>query len=111
MASDNKFIPEHISNDLVWYERDRLDTWYLKNKCGDFISNTDIHFEKFKNTHFDIIKNDVAKEKRKQYQTLDRDEIKHYPPHLQEQICSSIFQNAHRKDLHIPKQTIDEHFF
>ena len=42
---------------------------------------------------------------------MDHDEIKHYPPHLQEQICSSIFQNAHRKDMHIPKQTIDEHFF
>ena len=61
---DNKFISKYISNDLVWYERDGLDTWYLKNKCDDFISNTDIHFEKFKNTHFDIIKNDLTKEKK-----------------------------------------------
>ena len=61
---DNKFISKYISNDLVWYERDGLDTWYLKNKCDDFISNTEIHFEKFKNTHFDIIKNDLTKEKK-----------------------------------------------
>ena len=40
---------------------------------------------------------------------MDPDEIKHYPPHLQEQICSSIFRKAHRKDMHITKQTIDEH--
>ena len=41
---------------------------------------------------------------------MDPDEIKHYPLHLQEQICSSIFRNAHRKDMHIPKQTIHEYF-
>ena len=108
---DSKFIPKYIPNDLKWYKKDGLDTWYLKNKCDNFINNTYTYFEKFKITNFDLIKNDVSKDVKKQYQTLDHDEIKHYPPHLQEQICSSIFQNAHRKDLHIPKQTIDEHFF
>ena len=64
----------------------------------------------FKITNFDLIKNDVWKENIKQYQTLDDGEIKQYPPQLQEQICSSIFRNANRKDMHIPKQITDEHF-
>ena len=64
---DNKFIPKYIPNDLKWYEKDGLDTWYLKNKCGEFINNTDIYFTNFEN--------------KKQYQTLDHHEIKHYPPH------------------------------
>ena len=61
-------------------------------------------------TNFDLIKNDVPKEKLKQYQTLDHDEIKQYLLWLREQICSLIFRNANRKDMHIKKETIKEHF-
>ena len=61
-------------------------------------------------TNFDIIKNEVTEDKMKQYQTIDHEEIRHYPSHLQEQICSSIFRNSHRQDIHIQKNTIKEHF-
>ena len=30
-----------------------------------------------------------------------------YPPQLREQICSSIFRNANRKDMHIKKETMN----
>ena len=33
-----------------------------------------------------------------------------YPVAFQEQICSSIFRNSQRKDMHIEKRTINEHF-
>ena len=38
--------------------------------------------------NFDIIKNDVKEDTLKQYQMIDHNEIKQYPSHLQEQICS-----------------------
>ena len=56
--------------------------------------------------NFDIIKNDVKEDTLKQYQTIDHDEIKQHPSHLQEPICSSIFWNSNRKDMHIKKETI-----
>ena len=56
--------------------------------------------------NFDIIKNDVKEDTLKQYQTIDHNEIKQYPSHLQEQICLSIFRNSNRKDMHIKKETI-----
>ena len=31
---DIKLIPKFVPNDLKWYERDGLDTWYLQNKCN-----------------------------------------------------------------------------
>ena len=34
--SDNCLIPKYIPGDLKWYERDGLDTWYLKNKCDEY---------------------------------------------------------------------------
>ena len=107
---DNKFIPKHVPDDLKWYERDGLDTWHLQNKCGDFINNTDEHFKQMKITNSVMIRNDVSKDKIKQYQTLDHQEIMRYPPQLLDQICSSIFRNANRKDMHIKKETINEHF-
>ena len=91
---DNKFIPKYVPNDLKWYERDGLDTWYLQNKCADFINNTDEHFKQMKIKKFDMIRNDVSKDKIKQYQTLDHQEIMHYPLQLRDQICSTIFRNA-----------------
>ena len=57
-------------------------------------------------TNFDMIRNDVSKDKIKQYQTLDHQEIMHYPPQLRDQICSSIFGNANRKDMHIKKKRL-----
>ena len=60
--------------------------------------------------NFDIIKNDISKDCIKQCQTIDLDEIKCYPPYFQEQICSAIFRNSIREDMHIQKETIKEHF-
>ena len=101
---DNRYIPKFVPNNLKWYERDGLETWYLQNKCNDFINNTDEHFKQMKIINFDIIKNNVSTEKLKQYQTLDHHEIMQYPPQLQQQICSSIFRNVNRKDMHIKKR-------
>ena len=67
---DNKYIPKYVPNILKWYERDGLETWHLQIKCNDFIINTDEHFKQMKITNFDIFKNNVCAEKRKQYQPI-----------------------------------------
>ena len=73
---DNDFIPKYIPDNLKWYEKDGLETWYRKTKCEEFLSDTDAHFKKTKIVNFNIIKNDVEKKKLQQYQTIDHDEIK-----------------------------------
>ena len=50
-----------------------------------------------------MIKNEVSQEKLKQYHLIDHQEIMHYPPHIREEIFSSIFRNSNRKDMHIRK--------
>ena len=54
---DNKYIPSYVPDNLKCFERDGLETWYKKNKCDDFLSNTDLHFEKMKIVNFDMIRN------------------------------------------------------
>ena len=87
--SGNCFIPKYIPGVLKWYERDGLDTWYLQNKCNEFLQNTDLHFAKRKIVNFDMVNNEDPKNIQKQYQTIDHEEIKQYPPKYQEQTCSS----------------------
>ena len=60
---DNKFIP--IYQDLKWFERDRLETWYRSNKCEEFLENTDLYFKNRKVINFDMIKNDTSDDKTK----------------------------------------------
>ena len=107
---DNTFVPPFVSNDLKWFERDGLETWYRRNKCEEFLQDTDSHFKNRKIVNFDMIKNEASDTKIKQYQQIDHDEIKKYPIEYQQQITSSIFRNANRKDMYIEKRTINEHF-
>ena len=58
---DNAFIPKYVTDNLKWDEKDGLETWYRKNKCGELLSNTDLHFKNRKIVNFDIIKNNVDK--------------------------------------------------
>ena len=81
---DNKFVPTYVPNNLKWFERDGLETWYRQNKCNEFLNNTDTYSEKMKIVNFDIINNDPSKNQIKQYQTIDHDKINRYPPHFQE---------------------------
>ena len=55
----NNSIPKYIPGDLKWYEKDGLETWYLQNKCEEFLNNTDLHFAKTQLVNFDTINNKV----------------------------------------------------
>lgn len=108
---DNKFVPSYVPDDLKWFERDGLETWYRKNKCNDFSNDTDSHFQNTMIVNFDIITNKNLEQKKiQQYQTIDHEEIKKYPKHLQKQITSSIFRNIERKDMNVKQELVKEHF-
>ena len=107
---DNVFIPKYVPQNLKQYEKHGLGTWYRQIKCEEFLNNTDLHFAKRKITNFEIIENQVSDDKLKQYQLIDHDEIKNFSLEFQDQIVSSIFRSADRKDMNISKETMKEHF-
>ena len=49
------YVTNFVPNDISWYERDGLMTWYNKCKCDDFLRDTDKHFKEVKIVNFDII--------------------------------------------------------
>ena len=78
---DNTFIPKFISNNVPWYDRDGLNTWYEQNKRNEFLENTDHHFENLRIINFDLIfkEDKLSDQKIKQYQEIDHKEIMKYP--------------------------------
>ena len=108
---DNRFIPTFVPNDLPWYERDGLMTWYEQCKCQEFLENTDEHFQNLQILNFDMINSNgkIDDDKLKQYQTIDHHEIMAYPPELREEIMSSNFRAKH-PGMHVKKETVVEHF-
>ena len=106
---DNTFVPKFIRNNVRWYDRDGLNTWYEQNNCnfGKYRSS----FLKFTN-YFDLIFNEdkLSDKKIKQYQEIDHKEIMKYPERERKQIMSSIFRNSRREGMFIQKETAHEHF-
>ena len=109
---DNKYIPQYGSDNLNWYERDGLETWYRKNKCDNFLRNTDDHFKRTTITNFDMIrqKEKITKDQRKQYHAVDYEEIKKYPQDQQFKIAFSIFRHISSKEIHVSQELIKDHF-
>ena len=105
---DNIFVQKFIPNDLKWYERGGLDTWYLEGKCKDFLENTDSHFEQMKIINFYILS--VSKKGLKQYQQTDHQMVMSYPAKERKEIFSSIFRNVGRNDMNVTKESVNKHF-
>ena len=108
----NTYIPEYVSDNLKWYERDGLDTWYKKNKCDDLLEDNYHYFHTAQIINFDIIWNQkiITKNKLEQYQTVNYDTIIKHPLSEQGRITSSIFQNIDRSDLHVMPAVVKSHF-
>ena len=54
---DNTVVPKFIPDNLKWYKRGGLETWYLRNKFSEFLQDTDSHFKNRKIVNFDITNN------------------------------------------------------
>ena len=58
----NFYIHMGLDNSLYGYSNfvSTKETWYQKNKCKDFLRDTDEHFKAMKTVNFDMIKNNVS---------------------------------------------------
>ena len=87
-----------------------MDTWYKKNKCYEFLEDTDLYFKTTQIVSSDMIRNSnfIPKSKLEQYRTVSYEKIKMYP--CAEQITSSIFRHIDRPDLHVTPELVQSHF-
>ena len=78
------YVPKFVLDNLPWYERDGLMTWYGQWKCEDFLRDTDKHFKEAKTINFDIIYRKIRDEVVPPdllnfYETVNEKTISQYP--------------------------------
>ena len=106
----NRIIPKFIPDNLKWYERDGLDTWYLKGKCDDFLSDTDSYFQNLKVINCDMIPNKLTNSETKKYETVDFKNLESFSNQNQEEITNSLFTNINNGKYHITRDDIKKQF-
>ena len=90
------YVTNFVPNDISWYERDGLMTWYNKCKCDDFLRDTDKHFREVKIINFDIIHREfrgevVPKDLLKYYQNVNKGYVSEYPMPEQDKIWKKFW--------------------
>ena len=83
----NNYVPEFVPQDLLWYERDGLMTYYNQVKC---------HLKTAKIINFDIIRREAAGEKvpdelLKKYQTVQNELVSTHPKNDQKNVWVVLF--------------------
>ena len=79
-----KYVPGFVSNDVKWYERDGLLTWYDQMKYERFLQDVNNHFANIKIVNFEIINKwikgeEVSEWTLRNYQTVQKAEVFGYP--------------------------------
>ena len=109
----NNYVPKFVANNLKWYERDGLLTWYDHCKCDDFLRDTDAHFKDAKIDNFNIIRKqcrgeEVRKDILVEYQMVTDNFVLKYPEKEKKNILSSAFRTD-REDIYFHNKT-KKHF-
>ena len=117
MNLTNNYIPPFVPQDLKWYERNGLMTWYDQTKCKEFLKNLDNHFENMKIINCDIINKkakgeEIPQSTLKTYLTIPKKKpVYEYPPEEREKVVSAGFRSTlKRNDVFVSKDLVKYHF-
>ena len=106
----NCIIPKFVPDNLKWYKKDGLDTWYLKGKCDDFLRNSDSYFQNLKVINFDMIRNELPDSNIKKYKTVDFEEIESFSDENKVEIKNSLFRHINNGNFHIKCEDVKKQF-
>ena len=92
MTTTNTYVPTFVRQELKWYERDKLRTWYDHRKCKDFLDELDKDLENAKIVNFDIINKCVRGQVRSQltlqnYQTIEKKQFLNIRLRKEKKLC------------------------
>ena len=102
----NKLVPQYVPAKLKWDQKDGLNTWYLQGQCNNFIENVDNHFSKIKIINFDMINNDLPKNKIQEYKTFDYESINEYPEAIKNDIKKAVCRNIKKDNYYVGRQNV-----
>ena len=109
----NKYVPDYVSPDLKWYERDGFLTYIDQLKYSEFSKNPDGSVKNAKVVNFEIIhvqcRGDGRKFDDKYYQTVSESSVKNMPQKEMKKALGACLRSE-RKDLFVEKKLLFDYF-
>ena len=98
-----KYVPDFVPNDLKWYERVELLTWYDQMKYERFLEDVNNHFANTKIVNFELVNKwlkgeEVSEGTLRNYQTIQKAGVFGYPIKEWEKIILAALNSSVKKN-------------
>ena len=113
MAVRQRYIPPYIKDNLKWYEKEGLITYFQQREYQEFKKDRDRYINETKILNFDIIhhvcRGDRLGKSIKEHNTVKKEMLKQMPPSEKYAAAAACFRSTN-KNINIEKSVAKEHF-
>ena len=113
MEVRQRYIPPYIKDNLKWYEKEGLITYFMQREYQEFKKDRETYINRTKILNFDIIhhvsRGDRLEKCIKEHNTVKKEMLKQMPPSEKYAATVACFRSSN-KNLVIEKKIAEEHF-
>ena len=113
MIGRTSYIPRYVKDNLKWYEKEGLITYFDQLKYKEFKKDRDAYINETKITNFDIIHHECRGDKLektiKEHNTIKKEKLKQLPPSEKYAAVAACFRSSN-KNIVVEKSVAKEHF-
>ena len=113
MIGRTSYIPRYVKDNLKWYEKEGLITYFDQLKYKEFKKDRDAYINETKITNFDIIHHECRGDKLektiKEHNTIKKEKLKQLPPSEKYAAVAACFRSSN-KNIVVEESVAKEHF-
>ena len=113
MTARSSYIPPYIKDNLKWYEKEGLITYFQQREYQEFKKDRDAYINETKILNFDIIhhmcRGDKLEKTIKEHNTVKKERLKQMPPSEKYTAVAACFRSSN-KNIIIERSIAKEYF-
>ena len=113
MTARSSYIPPYIKDNLKWYEKEGLITYFQQREYQEFKKNRDAYINETKILNFDIIhhmcRGDKLEKTIKEHNTVKKERLKQMSPSEKYAAVAACFRSSN-KNIIVERSIAKEYF-
>ena len=113
MTARGRYIPPYVKENLKWYEKEGLITYFQQLEYKEFKRDRDAYINQTKILNFDIIhhicRGDKLEKTIKEHNTVKKENLKQMPPSEKYAAVAACFRSSN-KNIFVEKTVAKEYF-
>ena len=113
MIGRSSYIPPYVKENLKWYEKEGLITYFQQLEYKEFKRDRDTYINQTKILNFDIIhhmcRGDKLEKTIKEHNTIRKENLKQMPPSEKYAAVAACFRSSN-KNIFVEKPVAKEYF-